>query len=223
MHCQFPNQEAVVVWFIGQPSSIQKLLRDSIHKKTGIKCRTTLSPALLPWDKVNLNTSWLILQDAQNLDEAKIETLLTSYECRRHCLQAMYNVNVEKRPVFEQQAFEHGWHGVFHVGIGLEKMMSGIIDLLEGRLWFQREALINCNQLDKQCRGCPSQISESLTVRERQVLCVIASGATNREISAHLKISQHTVKTHIYNIYQKIKVPNRLQAAIWASDNLGVR
>ena len=59
-----------------------------------------------------------------------------------------------------------------------------------------------------------------MTEREQQVLSVIAKGATNQEISAHLKISQHTVKTHIYNIYQKINVPNRLQAALWASQNL---
>jgi LuxR family transcriptional regulator of csgAB operon len=45
-------------------------------------------------------------------------------------------------------------------------------------------------------------------------------GATNEEIGAKLCISTNTVKTHVYNIFHKIKVPNRLQAALWAAKNL---
>jgi LuxR family transcriptional regulator, positive regulator of biofilm formation len=222
MHCQCPNQETIV-WFIGQPSTIQKLLRNSIHKRTGIACRTAASSTLLPWKKLNLNTKWLILQNAQGLDEPQLEALLLSIENRRNCLKTIYNVSVERKQNFEQLAFESGWHGVFHIGIGLEKMINGIIGLLEGRLWFQREAILNSKHLDLPCMDCKVPYDTALTTRERQILCVIARGATNREISDYLKISQHTVKTHIYNIYQKIKVPNRLQAAIWASDNLVVR
>ena len=48
---------------------------------------------------------------------------------------------------------------------------------------------------------------------------MIAAGAGNDEIAEGLYISIHTVKTHIYNIYNKIKVPNRIQAALWAAKN----
>ena len=59
-----------------------------------------------------------------------------------------------------------------------------------------------------------------LTRRESEILAHLAVGATNQEISDKLCISPHTVKTHLYNIYKKINVPNRLQAALWAAKNL---
>jgi DNA-binding CsgD family transcriptional regulator len=48
---------------------------------------------------------------------------------------------------------------------------------------------------------------------------MVASGATNEQISDRLFLSRHTVKTHVYNIFKKINVTNRLQAALWAAKN----
>lgn len=67
----------------------------------------------------------------------------------------------------------------------------------------------------------PSHVVETvLTRREMEILSVLASGAKNEEIADKLFISPHTVKTHLYAIYRKIKVSNRLQAVLWASKNL---
>ena len=49
---------------------------------------------------------------------------------------------------------------------------------------------------------------------------LIAQGYTNNEIAHHLFISPHTVKTHLQNIFGKIKVTQRLQAALWAAKYL---
>ena len=59
-----------------------------------------------------------------------------------------------------------------------------------------------------------------LTRREIEILSMIAAGATNEQIANELFISRNTVRTHIYNIFKKINVPNRLQAALWAVKNL---
>jgi len=63
---------------------------------------------------------------------------------------------------------------------------------------------------------CPRS-PETLTERETEVLRLIARGESNKEIAAHLFISETTVKTHVKNIMQKLGVPSRTQAALYAA------
>jgi DNA-binding NarL/FixJ family response regulator len=55
--------------------------------------------------------------------------------------------------------------------------------------------------------------STPLSAREREVLTLIASGATNREIAKRLYLSPHTVKEHASSLYRKLGVKNRAEAA----------
>ena len=57
---------------------------------------------------------------------------------------------------------------------------------------------------------------EPLSAREREVLQWLASGASNREIGRRLDIAESTVKRHVYNIFGKLNVRNRTQAALRA-------
>jgi DNA-binding NarL/FixJ family response regulator len=52
----------------------------------------------------------------------------------------------------------------------------------------------------------------SLSDREREVLALMAGGATNREIADRLFLSPHTVKDHTSSLYRKLKVRNRAEA-----------
>lgn len=60
---------------------------------------------------------------------------------------------------------------------------------------------------------------ESLTRRELEVLIQVANGMFNKEIATTLNISERTVKNHISNIFKKIDVADRTQAAVFAIKN----
>ena len=60
---------------------------------------------------------------------------------------------------------------------------------------------------------------DSLTKRELEVLIKVANGMINKEIATSLDISERTVKNHISNIFKKIDVSDRTQAAVFAIKN----
>ncbi|MBB5212436.1 helix-turn-helix transcriptional regulator [Microbulbifer hydrolyticus] len=61
-----------------------------------------------------------------------------------------------------------------------------------------------------------------LTKREQEILAQLTTGEPNSIIASRLHLSEHTVKNHMYNIFRKIGVKNRLQASNWAKLHLEV-
>lgn len=53
---------------------------------------------------------------------------------------------------------------------------------------------------------------ESLTDRERNLLRFVAAGLTNQELADRLSVSTNTVKWHLRNIFEKLRIRNRVQA-----------
>ena len=60
-------------------------------------------------------------------------------------------------------------------------------------------------------------IAETLSVREGEILDLIAKGRSNKEIARTLSISPETVKSHVKRIFSKLKVERRAQAVARAS------
>jgi DNA-binding CsgD family transcriptional regulator len=70
------------------------------------------------------------------------------------------------------------------------------------------------NQINEQSKNKSEAFQElvdGLTVRQREVYDLIISGKSNKEIMAELFIEQSTLKTHINQIYRKLKIKNRRQ------------
>ena len=121
---------------------------------------------------------------------------------------------------FGNDLVKKGVRGIFYNSDPLPNLAKGVPAILNGELWYSRKDLMKClldsnddNEFALERRGL-------LTPREKEILILIASGISNIQIADKLNISRNTVKTHLYNIYNKIKVPNRLQAALWAAKHL---
>lgn len=61
-------------------------------------------------------------------------------------------------------------------------------------------------------------LDAQLTPREREVLACIAEGLPNKLIARRLGIAEKTVKAHLTNVFQRIGVTDRTQAALWARE-----
>jgi DNA-binding NarL/FixJ family response regulator len=59
-----------------------------------------------------------------------------------------------------------------------------------------------------------------LSVREREVLLLVAEGLANKQIAKRLGIAERTVKVHLGNVFRRIGVTDRTSAALWARDHL---
>lgn len=120
----------------------------------------------------------------------------------------------------EAEALAHGITGFFFARDTLRLFLKGIKTMLEGEIWLSRESLVRVALKGVQHRPQPTPDKTNLTRREIEILTLVSLGAKNDEIATKLFISPHTVKTHLYNVFKKIDVPNRIQAALWVAKNL---
>ncbi len=131
--------------------------------------------------------------------------------------------NAPAKAGLEREALSRGIRGVLHQDQPLKQLLRGIKAVLDGELWYSRrvmseylrESLPDAKAAEGEAAG-----GQAPSAREREVLLLIAQGLTNEEIAQRLCISLSTVKKHLCNIYGKIKASNRIQAALWAVQNL---
>lgn len=64
------------------------------------------------------------------------------------------------------------------------------------------------------------RVAEKLTPREQEVLRLIAVGLQNKEIARRLNIAEPTALSHVRNIFRKLQLGNRTEAALYATKNL---
>lgn len=105
--------------------------------------------------------------------------------------------------------------GLFYQSDNLQLMTIGLQKIMTGDLWFSRQMANDFIQLFRKQKVYTSNIITDLTSREKEIMNLLSLGASNNEIASELMVSENTVKTHLHNVFKKIKVRNRLQAVMW--------
>ena len=119
-------------------------------------------------------------------------------------------------------AAKGGAKGYVPKGVPSATLLQAIKAVHGGRYWIDKEipaweAFEEIVQGQTDTRESPVQMDESikaLTKREMEILRLVAEGLTNEEIGKKIFISEKTVKTHLTNIFDKLKVNNRFKAAL---------
>jgi LuxR family transcriptional regulator of csgAB operon len=120
--------------------------------------------------------------------------------------------------VDEQLLDYKGLKGIFYHDTTREQLVSGIRTIFEGDCWFSRRLMSRYLAARRENSKRVNGSITILTKKEQMILRHVAEGVTNQVIAKRLCVSVHTVKTHVYNIFRKIGVSNRVQAINWMAD-----
>jgi DNA-binding NarL/FixJ family response regulator len=205
---------------IAGPLKLQnELLTFFIGRSTGLRCVRRQEYNFSYISGTPKDSLPLILWDCRGFDGSNLSLEYgKSFESMpEKCPIALFNVSTGNG--IENEAIKLGIRGIIYEDDAPAIFIKGIQALHKGQLWYPRDALAQSLMETKTSPKIQKKAQSLLTPREKQILTMIAVGASNDEIAENLCISPHTVKTHLYNIYNKIRVPNRIQAALWAAKN----
>lgn len=202
--------------FLSESSMQSKMLGNLMADKLRLQCKQTDQPSQV--SQMLTANQGLLLIDAQHIDLDTTRTLLQGLQGKHSRLViALFNVipNSEQEQLAEWPQVK----GLFYINADHNQLLKGLQALIAGHLWLPRQVT---NQLIEQNRRPPMDAGSRnlLTRRELQIMELLADGATNMQIASSLFVSEHTIKSHLYNVFKKIDVKNRLQASNWARNNI---
>lgn len=129
-------------------------------------------------------------------------------------------INLKLNAGIEKKALSRNIRGFFYKDDHFEIFLKGVRKILEGEIWVSHSILLQCVYEGLREKDANTEEKTCLTAREVEILALLRVGSTNDDIAKKMFISTNTVKTHLYNIFKKIKVSNRLQASQWAAVNI---
>ena len=148
-----------------------------------------------------------------------MDGIATLSEIRNRKLDAkVLMLTVHNEVEYLVKATEIGCEGYILKDAGSDELKTAIYSVDRGESYIQPKLI---NELNNYLIHKDSDMDKikSLTKREMDVLKLVAMGEFNKNIASKLDISERTVKNHIFNIFKKIDVSDRTQAAVFAIKN----
>ena len=127
---------------------------------------------------------------------------------------------IERRQILE--ALQAGACGVVLKEAATQVLLKAIRAVVEGSNWVGTEEVDDLEAyVRKLGTGGASRARQDygLTRRETEILATIVAGLSNKEIAQRFQLSEDTVKHHLTNIFDKVRVSSRLELALFAINN----
>jgi DNA-binding NarL/FixJ family response regulator len=112
------------------------------------------------------------------------------------------------------EAFRAGARGVFSRNESLAVLAKCVICVAQGQIWANSEQMgfaVEALSTAASRRHFNADELKSLSRREQEVAAALSDGLSNREIAERLQLSPHTVKNHIFRIFEKLGVSSRFE------------
>jgi DNA-binding NarL/FixJ family response regulator len=127
---------------------------------------------------------------------------------------AIVLVGQPKSPEDIVEAIQAGAQGFLSLDLPLEEFVSRLPLLAQGDIVVSRGLTAALSQ--QWGARTQRETTDGLSDREREVLVLVSTGATNEEIAQELIITKNTVKVHLRHILEKLDLRNRQQIAAYA-------
>ncbi len=196
--------------------------------KQSIEANLNVSLNIVPFSQLansfnpTLLLNEIILVDYAYLDQEKFEQYTQVRSACKHNVKEIV-INCPK-DLGSSHLFK--WRGlvaVFYVNDALELLLKGMKKVMQDEMWLSRKLAQDYIQHFRCSNSVTtSKTYTSLTKREKEIIHLLGHGASNIQIAEELFVSENTVKTHLHNIFKKINAKNRLQALLWANNNIGM-
>jgi DNA-binding NarL/FixJ family response regulator len=158
----------------------------------------------------------VLLLDINMPNTNGLEVLRTLKENKSNIKSIVLTVHNEVE--YLMQAIDLGTDGYVLKDSDSAELKRAIYTVVDGETYIQPSLIpeLNAKRISK--NEDDSKISD-LTKRELEVLKLLSVGMYNKEIAEKLEISERTVKNHVSNIFKKLEVTDRTQAAVFTIRN----
>lgn len=133
-------------------------------------------------------------------------------------IQKVLVLTVHNQVEYLMGAMDLGVNGYILKDSESRELKKAIFTICEGKIYLP-SSLVPLMSSKKMQKNVDSEKIDSLTKRELEVLKLLAVGMYNKEVAQNLAISERTVKNHVSNIFKKLEVTDRTQAAVFAIRN----
>ena len=202
----------ISVCIVDDNNELRAALEEIISMSDGYKCAGAMSTAEEAIRKLPLIKPDVVLMDI-NLGSGE-----TGIDCVRELKPTMPSTNFMMCTVYEEdekifEALNAGSSGYILKKTAPGKLLEAIRELYQGGAPMSSQiARKVVAAFQKHTTAPGANDLASLSNREKEILELLSRGLMYKEIAAALFISQETVRKHVYHVYEKLHVSNRVEA-----------